>query len=433
MNALAITDSAVLTDDSGLVRRFLTWIARAAAPERAAAVNALARAYLYCHADPGNPRRSGNRADPHARRCRPARPPRPCARRSRAPPRRRGISCWRWPATSPRCASGAGAVAAAARRRSRRLRRHGDAVAQTAIARRARLAAPVAAALAEIGEAAAALALIGNLGADLRAPALWRLFERFGGDAAFARPVDRKAGDTGLVARGHRGGDHGRRLELCRRLARPAPRRAHRPRRPRAGLRRHSSRLRRGGPRRADDWLRAASNLTVGLLMRALAAATSRCLRKASRKCRACRPRASPGCCATPHGQGFASLYARAKHAGAAAAGVPHRRSLRFAGRRRGRGRRLRADDADIARHRGQGRSGARPRPGDAVAARRRGGAGGRARIRRGRTRPRCSPTPEIEAEIEPPMLRLNVEPGNENFAPPVTLDLFPEPVAVAA
>jgi hypothetical protein len=38
----------------------------------------------------------------------------------------------------------------------------------------------------------------------------------------------------------------------------------------------------------------------------------------------------------------------------------------------------------------------------------------------------------EVEAN-EAPLLVLNVEPGNENFAPPVTLDLSPAPVEVAA
>ena len=54
------------------------------------------------------------------------------------------------------------------------------------------------------------------------------------------------------------------------------------------------------------------------------------------------------------------------------------------------------------------------------------------------------TPAPQVEIEIEaapeaieaeaPPVLLLNVEPSNENFAPPIELDLAtPEPAAVAA
>ena len=59
----------------------------------------------------------------------------------------------------------------------------GDAAAQCAIARRPRLPASIAAALAEVGRREAAIALADNLDADVRPSALWRLFERFGDDA----------------------------------------------------------------------------------------------------------------------------------------------------------------------------------------------------------------------------------------------------------
>jgi uncharacterized protein (DUF2336 family) len=59
----------------------------------------------------------------------------------------------------------------------------GDVAAQAALARRPRLSAGVAAALAEIGRREAVLALIDNIEADLPASALWRIFERFGEDA----------------------------------------------------------------------------------------------------------------------------------------------------------------------------------------------------------------------------------------------------------
>ena len=59
----------------------------------------------------------------------------------------------------------------------------GDVFAQCAIARRADLGVAPSAALAEIGKREAAIALISNQGANLSAPTLRRLFERFGGDA----------------------------------------------------------------------------------------------------------------------------------------------------------------------------------------------------------------------------------------------------------
>jgi uncharacterized protein (DUF2336 family) len=70
----------------------------------------------------------------------------------------------------------------------------GDAVVQTAIASRARLSAPLAAALAEVGERQALVALAANLEADLPDFSLRRMLERMGGDgelrqALLARPT----------------------------------------------------------------------------------------------------------------------------------------------------------------------------------------------------------------------------------------------------
>jgi uncharacterized protein (DUF2336 family) len=59
----------------------------------------------------------------------------------------------------------------------------GDVVAQTALARRAHLSLAVSAALAEIGERDAALALIGNPGAEVSESVLRRVFERYRNDA----------------------------------------------------------------------------------------------------------------------------------------------------------------------------------------------------------------------------------------------------------
>jgi len=69
----------------------------------------------------------------------------------------------------------------------------GDAAAQTAIARRPRLRPSVAAALAEIGERTAVMALAGNLDAELTSDVLRRIFDRFGEDAAVREKLSMRA------------------------------------------------------------------------------------------------------------------------------------------------------------------------------------------------------------------------------------------------
>ena len=196
---------------SGLVRRFLSWAPQAFPHERADG-----RQRAGARLSPLRPqgrcaRRRGDRPDLVCSTIR----SRLCAARWRrpspAPARRRAISCWRSPATSRRCRARCSALSpllatpiswiaprSATPPRSRR-------------SRAARGSAPpVAAALAEVGERAAVLALIGNLDADLSGPSLWRLFERFKDDAGGARAVDRAARLPRDVARGDRRGGDGR-------------------------------------------------------------------------------------------------------------------------------------------------------------------------------------------------------------------------------
>ena len=52
MNSLAVADAPLLTDDGALMRRLLAWMAQASSFERADAINALARAYLYSELSP---------------------------------------------------------------------------------------------------------------------------------------------------------------------------------------------------------------------------------------------------------------------------------------------------------------------------------------------------------------------------------------------
>jgi uncharacterized protein (DUF2336 family) len=69
----------------------------------------------------------------------------------------------------------------------------GDAAAQTAVARRPRLRPGVAAAIAEIGERSAVIALAGNPDAELTGDALRRIFDRFGEDAAVREKLSMRA------------------------------------------------------------------------------------------------------------------------------------------------------------------------------------------------------------------------------------------------
>ena len=114
VNALAVAESPVLTDDAASMRRFLSWTA-AYPHERAEAVNALARAYLHCDLQPEA------RAQAEIALTRALDDPEPLVRRAMAEAfagarRRRGISCWRSPRTSPRFPAPPCAFAAARRR-----------------------------------------------------------------------------------------------------------------------------------------------------------------------------------------------------------------------------------------------------------------------------------------------------------------------------
>jgi uncharacterized protein (DUF2336 family) len=183
VNALAVAEVPWIADEAGLVRRYLAWAPQASGCERAEAVSALARAYLHCELKPETRAEAAialtaalDDADKRVRRAlaealasaREA--PRPILLALAA-----DVSAVSRPvlALSP-VLTDADLVDAAA---------VGDDIAQSAIARRPNLSAPVAAALAEIAERRATMALIGNLTADVRPATLWRLFERFGDDA----------------------------------------------------------------------------------------------------------------------------------------------------------------------------------------------------------------------------------------------------------
>ncbi len=185
MNAIEATaaapSSACATPD--IVLRFLAWAQRADAEDRAEAANALARAYLYSDLTPSS------RGEAVVAMTALLDDPSTMVRRALAEALASAGGAPRHLALA--LASDQSEVAAVVLARSPVLTDAelvdcaaiGDVVAQCAIARRPNLGAGPSAALAEIGEREAAIALVGNLEADLPAGALSRLFERFGDDA----------------------------------------------------------------------------------------------------------------------------------------------------------------------------------------------------------------------------------------------------------
>ncbi len=431
MNALAAADSFPLAAaDAGLMRRFLAWATRAYPHERAAAVNALARAYLH------SPLPTSARADAEAALTRMLDDPEVMVRRALA-------EAFAGARDAPRpivlaLASDVSEVARVVLAQSPLLGEadlvdcagYGDAVAQRAIALRARVPAPVAAALAEVGERGAALALIGNLGAELSKPTLWRLFERFQDDAEVReRLIERPALPPALRAAiaAATTADLTGFVTQARWLE---PRRA--------------GRLARDGREQAFvaiaaecdgadlaelvAWLRGAGHLTVALLLRGLAggdaALFAQCLAEM-----ADMPAARAAALARePRGQGFAALYARA---GMPAHLLP---AFRIAAEcARGAKAGVAVDYALTQRMLRAIEALADPALAPAAAMLwRLAGEGARDDAREFAAHalvpePQAAPL-EIEAQA-PPVLVLNVEPGNENFAPPVELELA-EPVA---
>jgi uncharacterized protein (DUF2336 family) len=167
----------------GIVRRFLVWAQQAGAGSRAEAVSALARAFLHSDLD------KRSRAEAAAAMSALIDDPSPEVRRALA----EAVSGAR---DAPRhlivaLANDEARVAAPVLARSPLLTdaelvdcaATGDVVSQCAIARRPGLGVGPAAALAEIGRREAALALLGNMAANLTPGALRRIYARFGDDA----------------------------------------------------------------------------------------------------------------------------------------------------------------------------------------------------------------------------------------------------------
>ena len=176
-----------------IVGDFLKWAQSASAAQRTEGASALARAYLHSALDPENRREAEialtSLTDDRSPRVRRALAD--ALANARQAPR----------ALIAALANDQSDVAAPILSRSQLLSEAdlidcatvGDALAQTAIGRRAHVPVGVAAALAEFGAREAAITLVMNPGADLTEAAMRRLLERFGDDgeireALLARP-----------------------------------------------------------------------------------------------------------------------------------------------------------------------------------------------------------------------------------------------------
>jgi len=433
VNALAVIDSPVASDEAGLAPRFLSFMAQASSFERADAVNALARAYLHCDLKPET------RAQAEMALTLALDDPEPRVRRAlaeaiagaRDAPRALvlalagDVSCVARPvlAQSPLLRDAELVDCAAV----------GDARAQVAIARRARLSGAVSAALAEVGERAAVLALAGNLAAELAPSTLWRVFERFAQDPELrARLGERRALPAALRAAlaaastAAADGDDPRRAERNARDAREQAFLAI----ARACAAAELPQL--------VAWLRSEGHLTVGLLLRALAcgetAVFAHCLAEMSGL-----PAARvAGLVASPRCAGFAALYARARMP---AHLLPAFRVAAEAARDA-----VPGSDVDhrVARNMLRAMEALRDpalAPVEAMLWRL------NAEAQRVQAREVAAQALAAEDAIEvalpapessaPPVLALNVEPSNENFAPQIELDIeldiAPEPAVLAA
>ena len=431
MNALAVIDSPASSEETGLAPRFLSFMAQASSFERADAVNALARAYLHCDLKPET------RAEAEMALTLALDDPEPRVRRALA----EAVAGAR---DAPRAlvlalANDVSSVARAVLAQSPLLRDAelvdcaavGDAKAQVAIARRPRLSAAVSAALAEIGERPAVLALAGNLGAEIAPPTLWRAFERFAPDPDLrARLAERPALPAALRA--------ALAVETCAAAECDDPRRAERDARD-AREQAFLAIARACAPELPElvAWLRAQGHLTVGLLIRALACGETAVFAQALAEMSGLPAARVVGLVAAPRGAAFAALYARARmpahllpafriaadaaRDAVSGGGVDYRLAKTM----------LRAMEAlqDPALA-----------PVEAMLWRL---AGEAARVQ---AREAAAQALAAEEAVEvapalepsaPPVLALNVEPGNENFAPQIELDIeldiAPEPAVLAA
>ena len=313
--AVAERPQALDAGEPSIVRRFLAWAQRADAEGRADAVSALARAYLYSDLTPET------RAEAALGLTAALDDPSALVRRALA-------EALASAAEAPRhivlaLAGDQSEVASVVLERSPALADAelvdcaavGDLAAQTALARRPRLSAGVAAALAEIGQREAVLVLAGNLEAELPRSALWRIFERFDDDAEMreallSRPGLPPALRNELAAATARSlADFAARCdwlspERAERIARDAREQAT------VTIARASDDEQLGELVRR---MRAGGTLTVAVLMRALLSGDRGFFVQALAEISGHPARRVAAFAANPAGHGFAALYERAQ------------------------------------------------------------------------------------------------------------------------
>jgi uncharacterized protein (DUF2336 family) len=311
--ALAAADSLVLSDESRLIRRFLAWLPDATAADRATAVNALARVYLHCDLAPAV------RAQAEKAMTAILDDPEPKVRRglaealasARAAPRHIVLALAgddsdvaRVVLTLSPLLSDADLVDVAA---------SGNPAAQTAIARRPMLAAPVAAALAEVGDRAAIIALISNTDAEISRNVLWRVFERFRDDAEtrtrLAGRPDLPSSLRAAVAASTT--DALACFATSAWLAAPRAERIARDGREQAFIAIAADASERDLAELVQ-WLQAGKHLTVALLLRALVGADMRLFRQSLAEMAGVSPSRVEGLLRDARGSGFAALYRKA-------------------------------------------------------------------------------------------------------------------------
>ncbi len=426
MNAPILAEPS--TPDAYALRRLMAAWPHAYTSERADVVNALARAYL--HADLS----AEARIDAEVALTRALDDPEPRVRRalaqalaaSRAAPRHVVLALAADAANVARIVLSASplltdedlieAVAT------------GEVEAQIAVARRPRLPAAVAAALAEVAERPAALALLDNVGAEIGEAALWRLYDRFADDEEARTRFAARPGLTAAL----RAALAAATVEACAaEIDRFEPRQASRM----ARDGREQAFVAIAGDCRPDqlvglvEWLRRRNYLTVSLLVRALAGGdvglTGESLAQMARIPR----RRVAALMRAPRGHGFGALWRRAampasllpafriavESAGAAGPAVGVNPALT-----RGMVRDIEAlGDAAL-------------RP---VVAKlwRLAAEGARADARELKaSEADYVEIAEPEFESVAPPLRLGAPPGNENFAPAIMLDLDVEDALAA-
>jgi uncharacterized protein (DUF2336 family) len=300
-----------------IIRRFLQWAKTATPGQRAEGASALARAFLYADLGPAE------RDDAESALTALLDDPSPLVRRALA-------EAFAGAAQAPHhillaLADDQSDISAIVLGRSLALSESelidcaaiGDAIAQSAIALRPHLSAPLAAALAEIGAREALISLAVNPGADLPEFSMRRMIERFGIDgelreALLSRPNLPAALRADLVAATAEAlsafvtSCQWISTERATRVTREAREKAH-------IIIAATSRGEPQGPAQLVEYLRASGQLTAGLLLRALLSGNESLFEAALAGLSELTPQRVRGLMRDWRSAGFAAIYRKAK------------------------------------------------------------------------------------------------------------------------